>query len=181
MTTFRQLRKAALALPEVEEGTHFGTPSFKVRGKGFAGLSKNGDVVHLQVPDAVAEEAVDAHPSGERLVRTLTPIGVSVPIADINGQALNALVRKAWEHRAPKRLAKSLADAESASEHGSGDLPTAIGRPATQALAGVGVTTLDQVAARSQAELLDLHGIGPRAIGILAEALGERGMHWAGG
>jgi len=69
MTTLRQLRKAALALPAVEEGTHFGMPSFKVNGKGFAGLSKNGDVVHLQVPHEVAEEALNAHPSGERLVR----------------------------------------------------------------------------------------------------------------
>ncbi|MCZ2262138.1 hypothetical protein IRJ14_06020, partial [Isoptericola sp. QY 916] len=49
------------------------------------------------------------------------------------------------------------------------DLPAAIGRPATRALAGAGVTTLADVAARTDAELLALHGVGPRAVRILRE------------
>ncbi len=39
MTTLAQLRKAALALPETEEGTHFGMVAFSVRGKGFASVT----------------------------------------------------------------------------------------------------------------------------------------------
>lgn len=57
------------------------------------------------------------------------------------------------------------------------DLPR-IGRPATNALANVGITTLDQIAAREPAELLALHGVGPKAIRILREALAERGVGW---
>lgn len=54
------------------------------------------------------------------------------------------------------------------------DLP-AIGAPATRALASIGITRLEQVADRSARELLALHGFGPRALGILAEALAASG------
>lgn len=54
------------------------------------------------------------------------------------------------------------------------DLPR-IGAPATRALAAIGITRLDQVAGRSEAELLALHGVGPRAIRILREALDQHG------
>ncbi|MFH9060428.1 hypothetical protein ACH4GM_04270 [Streptomyces coeruleorubidus] len=48
MTTVTQLRKAALALPEAEEGTHFGMVAFAVRGRGFASVTKDGRVqLHL--------------------------------------------------------------------------------------------------------------------------------------
>lgn len=57
----------------------------------------------------------------------------------------------------------------------AGDLPK-IGAPATRALAAIGITGLDDVAGRSEAELLALHGFGPRALGILREALSERGQ-----
>ena len=54
------------------------------------------------------------------------------------------------------------------------DLPT-IGAPATRALASIGVTRLDQLDGRSEKELLDLHGFGPRALGILRDALAADG------
>ena len=54
------------------------------------------------------------------------------------------------------------------------DLPR-IGAPATRALASIGVTRLDQVAERSESELLALHGFGPRALRILVEALAATG------
>jgi hypothetical protein len=62
MTTLARLRRAALALPEVEEGTHFGMVAFAVRGKGFASLTTDGRV-QLQLPDDVADAAVAAHPT----------------------------------------------------------------------------------------------------------------------
>jgi predicted flap endonuclease-1-like 5' DNA nuclease len=56
-----------------------------------------------------------------------------------------------------------------------GDLP-AIGRPATNALAAAGITTLAQVAELSEAELRALHGVGPKAVTILQEALAADGL-----
>jgi hypothetical protein len=57
----------------------------------------------------------------------------------------------------------------------SDDLPK-IGAPATRALTAAGYTRLSQLTQVSEAELLALHGVGPRAIRILREALAERGL-----
>ena len=59
-----------------------------------------------------------------------------------------------------------------------GDLPK-IGRPATAALLGVGISTLDQVAALTEREVAAMHGVGPKAVGILRQALAERGRGFA--
>ncbi|GEA86114.1 MmcQ/YjbR family DNA-binding protein, partial [Cellulomonas cellasea] len=105
MTTVAQLRKAALDLPEVEEGTHFGMVSFSIRGRGFAAVTEDG-AVQLHMDDQDAELGLAAHPTAERLVRMGRPIGIRVPLADVGGQALNGLVHAAWRSRAPKRLAE---------------------------------------------------------------------------
>jgi len=54
-------------------------------------------------------------------------------------------------------------------------LPKGIGKPATRALASVGVSRLDQITKFTEGELLALHGMGPKAIGILKEALRAQG------
>ena len=59
-------------------------------------------------------------------------------------------------------------------------LPQTIGAPARRALAGVGITTLEQLPAHSAAELLALHGVGPKAIRILTEYMAERGLSLQG-
>jgi hypothetical protein len=181
MTTMSQLRKAALALPEVEEGTHFGMAAFSVRGKGFALVTKDGQV-QLQLPDAEVEAVKSVYPTGERITRSGKSIGFRVPLADVNGKDLNALVRASWFCRAPKRLAAALKAADAADTADAGtlpadsDLPASIGRPATRALLGAGLGTLSQVATHTEDELLALHGVGPKAVRILAESLAEKGM-----
>ncbi|GAA2832353.1 hypothetical protein FB468_1437 [Leucobacter komagatae] len=56
-----------------------------------------------------------------------------------------------------------------------GDLPR-IGRPATSALLLAGISTLAEVSGLSRAELLSLHGVGPKAVRILEAALAENGQ-----
>jgi hypothetical protein len=51
-----------------------------------------------------------------------------------------------------------------------------IGAPATRALAGIGVTRLSQLTEHHADELLELHGMGPRAITILRRALADQGL-----
>jgi len=58
------------------------------------------------------------------------------------------------------------------------DLPK-IGRPAITALANVGITTLSAAASYGRANLLGLHGVGPKALRLLDEALAERQLTWA--
>jgi predicted flap endonuclease-1-like 5' DNA nuclease len=50
-----------------------------------------------------------------------------------------------------------------------------IGKPATSALAALGITTLEGAAALGEKKLLALHGFGPRAMQILREALVAQG------
>ncbi len=51
-----------------------------------------------------------------------------------------------------------------------------IGAPATRALAAVGYVSLDQLANATESEIALLHGMGPKAIRLLRDALAERGL-----
>jgi hypothetical protein len=59
------------------------------------------------------------------------------------------------------------------------DLPPGLADPARRALAAAGLTRLDQFAQVSEAELLKLHGMGPKAIGALRAALAQCGLTFA--
>jgi hypothetical protein len=175
VTTLAQLRKTALSLPETaEQPIRVGMVAFTVRDRRFASMG-NDNAVQLHLPAAEADEILAAHPTAARLTRGATPIGVRVPLEDINGQQLNHWVRRAWLSRAPKRLAAQAAAGDTATAGEVGDLPKAIGRPATQALIGAGIATLTQVAELTEAELLAMHGVGPKAVRILSEALSATG------
>lgn len=104
MTTLDRVRRAALALPEVDEGTHFGMVAFSVRGKGFASVTKDGGRLQLQLPAEQVEAVVADHPGAEPVVRAGTPIGVSLPLAGLDTDALDRLLERSWASRAPKRL-----------------------------------------------------------------------------
>jgi ERCC4-type nuclease len=52
----------------------------------------------------------------------------------------------------------------------SHNLPESIGKPAIRALLAVNIISLEQVSKLSDAELLSLHGVGPKAVRILREA-----------
>jgi hypothetical protein len=55
-------------------------------------------------------------------------------------------------------------------------LPGNIGAPATRALTAAGYTELRQLADVPAAELKKLHGVGPKAIRLLQEALAQHGL-----
>ena len=55
-------------------------------------------------------------------------------------------------------------------------LPGNIGAPATRALTAAGYTRLSQLANVPASELKKLHGVGPKALRLLQEALEEHGM-----
>lgn len=61
------------------------------------------------------------------------------------------------------------------------DFPHGIGRPARRALQAAGYTRLDQLAGVREADLAKLHGMGPKALGVLRSALSERGQSFASG
>jgi hypothetical protein len=61
----------------------------------------------------------------------------------------------------------------------SNDLPTKLGAPAERALAGAGIKNLKQITKFTEAEIKQLHGVGPNAIGKLRQALEDKGLSFA--
>jgi hypothetical protein len=59
------------------------------------------------------------------------------------------------------------------------DFPPKLSKPAQRALANAGYTQLDQLTAAREADLAKLHGMGPKALGQLRQALAERGASFA--
>lgn len=55
------------------------------------------------------------------------------------------------------------------------DLPKLAG-PAQRALAGAGITRLEQLTRVKEADLARLHGIGPHALKTLRQALEDQGL-----
>jgi hypothetical protein len=92
--------------PEVEEGTCFGTPALRVRGKFMCRLRTDPDALVVRVIDLADAEALllgqpdaffstphyDGHPY------------VLVRLDVITREALAELLEDAWRLRAPKRL-----------------------------------------------------------------------------
>ena len=59
------------------------------------------------------------------------------------------------------------------------ELTPRIGKVARRELAVHGIRRYDQLAGRRRAELLEIHGVGPKAIRILTEELGARGQSFS--
>jgi hypothetical protein len=173
-----RVRKGALALPEAEEGSLAGTIAWSVCRKTFASLSPDGVRVQFHLPEDQVAAIVAEHPGATRVALPDTAVDVGLPLAGLDVRVLDRLLRLAWEAQAPEHLVAVHGDGAAGPR--AGDLPR-IGRPATDALALAGVTTLDQVAEHTEQELLDLHGVGPEAVRILGEVLAAGGRSFRAG
>jgi len=107
MVTYEQIRDFALTLPGVEEGTSYGTPALKVRGKLLARLREEGVLVVR-----VGADAQEALLAMEPEVYFITPHytggwAVLVRLDIIEDAAMRALMVETWQANAPKRLVAS--------------------------------------------------------------------------
>jgi uncharacterized protein YdhG (YjbR/CyaY superfamily) len=64
-------------------------------------------------------------------------------------------------------------------QHAKSNFPREIGRPATGALEHAGYTSLKQLTKVTEKELAQLHGMGPKALGILRQTLKAKGISFA--
>ena len=63
-------------------------------------------------------------------------------------------------------------------DRATSDFPK-LAKPAQRALAGAGYAHLEQLTKVSEAELKQLHGMGPKAIELLRDALAAKGLSFA--
>ncbi len=61
------------------------------------------------------------------------------------------------------------------------DLPIELSKPARRALSEAGYWRLEQLTELSEAEIKQLHGVGPKALDQLRRALGTNGLSFADG
>lgn len=109
MTSWEAARKLALSLPEAEERDHFGSPSFRVKGKIFAQLSslESGEMRAL-IKLTPADQAA--------LILSVPETFSSVPqwghhgwthvrLAAVDAGWLHSLLLQSWRLVAPKKWA----------------------------------------------------------------------------
>ncbi len=103
--TFQTVRELALALPEVEEGTSYGTPAFKVRGKLLVRLREDGETIVVKIDFDTREILMQADP--ETFFITDHYLGyptILVRLARVDRDDLARLLEDSWRQNAPKRL-----------------------------------------------------------------------------
>ena len=106
MATEDDVRRLALALPEVTEKPSYGTPGFRVKDRLFARIHQDGGVLVLWTADMVEKESfIDSEPD----VFFTTPhyeghAHVLVRLDRVDEAQLAELLQMAWHVRAPASL-----------------------------------------------------------------------------
>ena len=113
--SFDRVRQFGLALPDVEEGTMFGTPALKVRGKMFACMashkSAEPDTLVVRMPFEQRDELIATEPSTYYLTdHYVGYTSVLVRLSRVHPDALRDLLLSACRfmsagtlRRAPRR------------------------------------------------------------------------------
>jgi hypothetical protein len=126
MATWDDVRRLALALPETSEGTSYGSPAWKVRGKAFVwdrplrendpeDVAPDGPVLGVRVADEGVKEALVAD---DPAVYFTIPhfdgyAAVLVRLDAIGVEELGEVITEAWLLRAPKRVAAAFLESRS--------------------------------------------------------------------
>jgi len=95
---------------------------------------------------------------------------------------VNGVFLKSWQAwRKANRMKKATLEPTitSLSDQGESDLPAGLAQPARRALLSAGIFRLEQLATFSEAEVKQLHGIGPKALDQLRRALEMQGLSFA--
>jgi hypothetical protein len=105
MANWETVRELGRELPEVEEGTSYGTPALKVKGKRFARLREDGETLAVWV-DFLEREALT---QGDPETFFITPHYedwplVLVRLERVDPKELRELLIESWRLNAPKRV-----------------------------------------------------------------------------
>lgn len=105
MVSFDDVRAWALALPGVEEGTSYGTPALKVRGKLLARLRDEDGAIVLKVALEVRDLLLTTNPAAYYITPHYAGYPtVLVRLGAADADELRDLLIDAWRDHAPKRL-----------------------------------------------------------------------------
>jgi hypothetical protein len=109
--TFEQIRRLALALPKAEDGTSYGTPAFKVRGKLFARLHQDGESLVVKIDPGERTMRMKADPETFYITDHYRNYPwILVRISSVDPEDLRDLLEEAWRLSAPERLVSQYDD-----------------------------------------------------------------------
>lgn len=102
--TYDTIRRLGLTLPDVEEGTSYGTPALKVKGKLFVRLHDDGDKIVLRMPFERREEMMAADPETYFITDHYRAYPwILVSLAKVPAEALLDLLRIAHRAASPAK------------------------------------------------------------------------------
>lgn len=110
--TFEHVRTIALTFPGVEDGTSYGTPALKVRGKLLARVHQSIDCLVLRADFLDRQILMQSAPSAFFITDHYRDYPwVLMRYAAVEAREVPALIERAWRLVAPKTLVKNY-DAE---------------------------------------------------------------------
>ncbi len=101
--SFETVRQRAWLLPGAEEGTSYGTPAFKVRGKLFVRLHQDGDSIVVRIDENERAMRMRADPE----TYYITDHYVAYPwmlvrLSSVSLEDLDEILEGAWRRSAPR-------------------------------------------------------------------------------
>ena len=106
MITPDDIRRLALALPEVEEAPHFESASFRVRGKILVTLG--AETATLKLPLEIQESLRQSDPHAIDLPVHWSRFGwTTITLAGFDLDRMSDLIATSWRQVAPKALLKA--------------------------------------------------------------------------
>lgn len=102
--TFETVRQIGLAFPHVEEGTSYGTPALKVKGKLFVRLREDPDSLVIKMPFEQREELMAADPETYYITDHYRNYEwMLVRLSRVQADALRELLQTAYRTASPKK------------------------------------------------------------------------------
>ncbi|HXN73546.1 MAG TPA: MmcQ/YjbR family DNA-binding protein [Candidatus Acidoferrales bacterium] len=94
---FENVRRIALALGNVEEGTSYGTPAFKVGGELFVRMHQDGESLVVRTDFEQREELMASDPETYYITdHYLNYEWILIRLSRVHPDALRDLIRMAW-------------------------------------------------------------------------------------
>lgn len=106
---YDEVRKMVLAWPGVEDGTSYGTPALKLKGKFFTRLKEDGDSLVIKAVD-LDERAMLMEPAPDIFYITDHYKGwpmVLMRLSKAHPDQVKALLLRSWKATAPRKLVKA--------------------------------------------------------------------------
>ena len=152
------------AAPGATQTISYGMPTFVLHGTlvHLAAYAQHMGLYGAGAALGPVQAQAAAYVSGRGTLKF--PLDAPVPLA---------LVQKLVKLRVQQNLERA------AASNSTGGFPRGIGQPATRALHAAGFQNLRPLTRATPAQLLELHGFGPRALGILEKELKALGLAFA--